>query len=154
MGEELLMDRPERGRDDGDYSSDAAAAGWSRGAAERAQYLGPVTEMMLDLAALSPGQRVLDVAAGTGEQTLLAARRVGPAGRVVATDVSASMLGIAADAARQSGLANVETRAMDARQLDFESDSFDAAISRLALMLIPERPKALAEIYRVLRRGG
>src|SRR5688500_9660404 len=115
MGEELLMDRPERGRDDGDYSSDAAAAGWSRGAAERAQYLGAITGMMLDLAVLSPGQHVLDVAAGTGEQTLQAARRVGPAGRVVATDISAPMLGIAADAARQSGFSNVETHVMDAR---------------------------------------
>jgi ubiquinone/menaquinone biosynthesis C-methylase UbiE len=154
MGGELLMDRPERGRDDGDYSSGAAAAGWSRGAAERAQYLGPITEMMLDLAGLAPGQHVLDVAAGTGEQTLLAARRVGPTGRVVATDISAPMLGIAADSARQRGLSNVETHVTDARQLGFESDSFDAAISRLALMLIPERAKALAEIYRVLRPGG
>ena len=148
------MDRPDRGRDDGDYSSDAAAAGWSRGAAERAHYLGPITEMMLNLAGLIPGQSVLDVAAGTGEQTLLAARRVGPTGSVVATDISAPMLGIAADAARRSGLSSVETRVMDARRLDLQSDSFDAAISRLALMLLPERPKALAEIYRVLRPGG
>jgi len=109
---------------------------------------------MLDLAGLAPGQRVLDVAAGTGEQTLLAARRVGPTGHVVATDISAPMLGIAAEAARQNGLSNVETLLMDARQLDFESGSFDAAISRLALMLIPERAKALAEIDRVLRPGG
>src|SRR3712207_3659022 len=106
------MDRPERGRE-GDYSSDAAAAGWSRGAAEGAHYLGPITRIMLDLAGLAPGQRVLDVAAGTGEQTLLAARRVGPTGRVVATGVSAPMLGIAAYAARQSGLSNVETHVMD-----------------------------------------
>lgn len=66
---------------DGDYGSDAAAEGWSHGAAERAQWLGPVTEMMLDLAGVGPGHRVLDVAAGTGEQTLLAARRVGPTKR-------------------------------------------------------------------------
>jgi ubiquinone/menaquinone biosynthesis C-methylase UbiE len=148
------MDRPERGRVDGDYSSGAAAAGWSRGAAERAQYLGPITEMMLDMAGLSPGQHILDVAAGTGEQTLLAARRVGPTGRIVATDISAPMLGIAADSARQHGFSNVETRVTDARQLGFESGSFDAAISRLALMLIPERAKALTEIYRILRPGG
>src|SRR3712207_8361520 len=102
----------------------------------------------------SPGRRVLDVAAGTGEQTLRAPGRVGPTGHVVAPDISAPMLGIAAEAARQNGLSNVETLRMDARQLDFESGSFDAAISRLALMLIPERAKALAEIYRVLRPGG
>jgi ubiquinone/menaquinone biosynthesis C-methylase UbiE len=148
------MDGSGRHADDGDYGSDAAAGGWSHGAEERTQYLGPITEMMLDLGCVGPGQRVLDVAAGTGEQTLQAARRVGPTGRVVATDISAQMLGIAADAARQIGLLNVETRVMDARQLDFESGSFDAAISRLALMLIPERAKALAEIHRVLRPGG
>lgn len=147
------MDKSGRGTDDGDYSSRAAAGGWSHGADERVQYLAPVTEMMLDLGAVGPGLRVLDVAAGTGEQTLQAARRVGPTGRVVATDISEQMLGIAADAARRDGLLNVETRVMDARHLSFESDAFDAAISRLALMLIPERALALAEVRRVLRPG-
>lgn len=109
---------------------------------------------MLDLAGLASGRRVLDVAAGTGEQTLLTARHVGPAGQVVATDISAQMLDIAAGAARQAGRSNVETHVMDARQLNLESDLFDVVISRLALMLIPERAKARAEIYRVLRPGG
>jgi ubiquinone/menaquinone biosynthesis C-methylase UbiE len=148
------MDRPGRHTDAGDYGSGEAAEGWSRGAGGRAQFLGPITEMMLDLAGLEAGCRVLDVAAGTGEQTLLAAWRVGPTGRVVAADISASMLGVAAETARQAGLTNIETRVMDACQLDVESDSFDAAISRLALMLFPERAKALAEIHRVLRPGG
>jgi SAM-dependent methyltransferase len=138
---------------DGDYGTDAAAEGWSHGAAERAQWLGPVTEMMLDLADVGPGHRVLDVAAGTGEQTLLAARRVGPTGRVVATDISATMLGVAAESARVAGLDNVETRVVDARALDLDTASFDAAISRLALMLLPDRATALAEIRRVLRPG-
>ena len=148
------MEQPGRRGSEGDYASDAAAEGWSHGAAERAQWLSPITEQMLDLAGLGPGHRVLDVAAGTGEQTLLAARRVGPTGRVVATDISAAMLGIAAEAARQAGLANVETHVMDARQLDLEDASVDAVISRLALMLVPERAKVLAEIHRVLRPGG
>jgi ubiquinone/menaquinone biosynthesis C-methylase UbiE len=153
-GEEPIMDQSERHDGDGAYGSDAAAEGWSHGADERVQFLSPITEMMLDMAGLEPGRRVIDVAAGTGEQTLLAARRVGTTGRVVATDVSAAMLGVAAEAAHQAGLTNVETLVMDARQLDLEGDSFDAAISRLALMLIPERAKALAEIHRVLRPGG
>jgi SAM-dependent methyltransferase len=109
---------------------------------------------MLDLARIQVGGRVLDVAAGTGEQTLLAARRVGPNGFVLATDVSARMLAVAAEAARQVGLTNIETRLMDARTLDLEPESFDAAISRVALMLIPERAKALTGICRALRPGG
>jgi ubiquinone/menaquinone biosynthesis C-methylase UbiE len=96
---------------------------------------------------------VLDVAAGTGEQTLMASRRVGPDGSVLATDIAARMLAGAAEAARQAGLANVETRLMDARSLELEPGSFDAAISRFALMLIPERGKALAGIRRALKPG-
>lgn len=108
---------------------------------------------MLDLAGIGLGNRVLDVAAGTGEQTLLAARRVGANGSVLATDIAARMLAGAAEAARQAGLGNVETRVVDARSLDLERASFDGAISRLALMLIPERNKALAGIHRALKPG-
>src|SRR5688500_10667163 len=128
------MERPGRRGSEGDYASDVAAEGWSHGAAERTQWLSPITEQMLDLAGLGPGHRVLDVAAGTGEHTIRAARCVGPTGRVVATDISAWMLGIAAEAASQAGLGNVETHVMDARQLDLADASVDAVISRLALM--------------------
>src|SRR5262247_3502609 len=77
---------------------------WSAGQAERQQTLGPITEMMLDLASVQAGSRVLDVAAGTGESTLMAARRVGPMGCVLAADISASMLNVAGEAARKEGL--------------------------------------------------
>ena len=133
---------PEQGG--GTYGSVPASEGWRRSAAARAQFLTPVTERMLDLAGIVLGDRVLDVAAGTGEQTLLAARRVGANGSVLATDIASRMLAGAAEAAQLAGLGNVETRVLDARSLDFESASFDAAVSRLALMLIPERSKALA----------
>ena len=73
--------------------------------------------MMLELASVQPGSRVLDVAAGTGDQTLMAARRVGPTGNVLATDDSASMLKVAAEAARNEGLTNVDTRVMNAENL-------------------------------------
>lgn len=141
-------------QDGGTYGSGAVAEAWRRGAAARAQAMGPLTEMMLDLAGVGPGSRVLDVAAGTGEQTLLAARRVGPTGAVLATDIAASMLAAAAEAAREAGLSNVETRVMDARSLDLEPESFDAAICRLGLMLIPEREQALIGIRRALKPGG
>jgi ubiquinone/menaquinone biosynthesis C-methylase UbiE len=109
---------------------------------------------MLDLAGIGSGHRVLDVAAGTGEQTLMAARRVGPLGFVLATDIADRMLAYLDEAARNEGLANVQTRLMDARALELEPESFDAAICRLALMLIPERHKALAGIKRALKPGS
>src|SRR5260370_1383058 len=111
------------------------------------------TGRMLDLAGIGIGYRVLDVAAGTGEQALAAARRVGPTGAVLATDIAAPMLELAAEAAAQAGFRNVETRVMDARDLDLEPESFDAAISRLALMLVPERARAMAGIHRALKAG-
>jgi ubiquinone/menaquinone biosynthesis C-methylase UbiE len=108
---------------------------------------------MLDLACIRAGHRVLDVAAGTGEQTLMAARRVGPDGFVLATDIADRMLAYLDEASRSEGLTNVQTRLMDARALELEPESFDAAICRLALMLIPERDKALAGIQRALKPG-
>ena len=75
---------------------------------------------MLDLAGVDIGHRVLDVAAGTGEQTLLAAQRVGPTGAVLATDIAAQMLALAEDAVARAGLENVETRVLDARDLNLE----------------------------------
>jgi ubiquinone/menaquinone biosynthesis C-methylase UbiE len=137
----------------GTYGSPEAAAGGQRSGVVRAQLLAPLTERMLDLAGVGVGDRVLDVAAGTGEQTLAAARRVGPTGAVLATDIAAQMLALAAEAAAQAGLRNVETRIRDARDLDLEPESFDAAISRLALMLVPERARAMAGIHRALKTG-
>jgi len=137
----------------GTYGSVEAAAGWRRSGVARAQVLAPLTERMLDLAGVGVGDRVLDVAAGAGEQSLAAARRVGPTGAVLATDIAAQMLALAAEAAAQAGLRNVETRVLDARDLDLEPESFDAAISRLALMLLPGRAHALAGIHRALKPG-
>jgi SAM-dependent methyltransferase len=116
--------------------------------------LAAATERMLDLAGVDAGDRVLDVAAGTGEQTLAAARRVGPTGSVLATDISASMLAVAADVLREEGWSNVETLVEDARRLDLPPDSFDAAISRNGVMLIPAHQEALSAIRRALKPGG
>ena len=147
-------DQLPRGEGDGAYGSREAAEGWRRGAATRSQSLELATETMLNMANIVIGGRVLDVAAGTGEQTILAAKRVGPAGSVLATDIAAKMLKIAAEAARQAGLSNVTTQVMDAQQLDLEAESFDAAISRLGLMFVPDLPVALAGIRRALKPGG
>ena len=115
---------------------------------------GPASEMMLDLANLGAGSRVLDIAAGTGDQTFMAARRVGPTGYVLATDNSTSMLNLAAEAARNSGLTNVDTRVMDAENIDLDADSFDAVICRMGLMLFSNPVKALVGMHRVVKPTG
>jgi len=133
----------------------AAAEAWNRWGQVLANWLGPATETMLDMAGVGPGSRVLDVAAGAGEQTLSAARRVGPSGRVLATDISANILEFAAEAARDAGLTNVETRVMDGENLDeLEAGSFDAVISRVGLIYFPDQQKALAGMRRALKPGG
>ncbi|HEX9962030.1 MAG TPA: methyltransferase domain-containing protein, partial [Pyrinomonadaceae bacterium] len=108
-----------------------AAEAWHRWGQILAAWLGPATEIMLDMAGVGSGSRVLDVAAGAGEQTLVTANRVGASGYVLATDISANILEFAAAEARSAGLMNVETRVMDGENLDeLETDSFDAVISR------------------------
>ena len=124
---------------------------WSAGQLLRQQTLGAATEMMLEVASVQPGSRVLDVAAGTGDQTLMAARRVGPMGYVLAVDTSASMLNVAAEAAQKESLTNIETRIMSAESLALDADSFDAVICRIALHHFP---KALTEMCRVVKAGG
>jgi SAM-dependent methyltransferase len=109
---------------------------------------------MLDLAGVTRGSRVLDVAAGAGGQTLAAARRAGPTGAVLATDIAPAILAYVERDARDAGLGNVGVRAMDAETLDVEPGTFDAAICRLGLMYLPDLQGALAAIRRALRPGG
>ena len=133
----------------------AAAEAWHRWGPTLAEWLGPATATMLDMAGVRLGSRVLDVAAGAGEQTLVAARRVGPDGYVLATDISENILEFAAAEARKLGLSNVETRVMDGENLDeLDADSFDAVISRVGLIYFPDQQKALTGMLRVLKPGG
>jgi len=136
------------------WASADVASSWQRGAAARGQALGPLTELMLDLAGVTVGSRLLDVGAGSGDQTVLAAQRVGPQGAVLAIDLSASMLDLARQEVRAAGLQNVEARVMDAQRLELEPGSFDAAIARFSLQFVPDVPRALTEVRRVLKAGG
>lgn len=136
------------------WQRDEAGEAWQRSQALRARFLAAATELMLDLADIQVGQRVLDVAAGTGDQSIGAARRAGPSGHVLATDLSASMLDVAAKTAAAAGLENMETLVSDAQELDVEPGSFDAAICRLGLMFFPDRQKALSAIRRALKPGA
>lgn len=133
---------------------ESAAEAWHRWGPTLREWLGPATERMLDLAGVKSGSRVLDIAAGAGDQTLQAAARVGPGGSVLATDLSPTILTFAASEAKRAGLANVETRTMDAENLDLANESFDVVMSRLGLMYFPDRERALGEMRRVLVPGG
>jgi ubiquinone/menaquinone biosynthesis C-methylase UbiE len=134
---------------------ESAAEAWDRWGPLLARWLGPSTEAMLDMAGVRAGSRVLDVAAGAGEQTLSAARRAGPAGHVLATDISPTILTYAAKAAHAAGLDNVETRELDGERHDaLPEGSFDAAISRVGLIYFPDQQKALRGIHHALRKGG
>jgi ubiquinone/menaquinone biosynthesis C-methylase UbiE len=145
---------PDSGETGIDWESSEVAERRSRGRARRAEIQGPATELMLDLAEVRTGSRVLDVAAGTGDQTLTAAQRIGPTGYVLATDISGSMLKLAADAAREAGLTNVQTRVMNAENIDLDADSFDAAICQLGLFLFSNPTKVLYAMRGVVRPGG
>jgi ubiquinone/menaquinone biosynthesis C-methylase UbiE len=130
------------------------AAAWDQLTELRQHLYGAATWQMLAAADLQLGDQVLDIAAGTGDQSRQAARLVGPEGSVLATDISQEMLEVAARRAEQEGLSNITTRAMNAEQLDLPENQYDAVISRFGLMLIPNLQQALAEIRRVLKPGA
>jgi len=136
------------------WSSAEIAEHWQQDVERRRRDFAEATQSMLEAAGLGPGDHVLDIAAGTGDQSLLAARLVGPGGSILATDLSAEMLAIAARVVQQEGLTNITLRVMDAEHLDLQDNTFDAVICRLGLMLIPNLQPALREIRRVLKPGG
>jgi ubiquinone/menaquinone biosynthesis C-methylase UbiE len=132
--------------------------GWDRAVADyerswQAQ-LEPAQTALLELANLAPRERILDVACGTGLVTLRAAAVVDPGCEIVGTDISEQMIAAARVAARVRGAANARFERMDAEDLRFAEDSFDAVLCALGLMYLPDPEKALREFHRVLRPGG
>jgi SAM-dependent methyltransferase len=132
----------------------SAAKAWNDWGPTLRAWLGPATETMLDMAQIARGSRVLDVAAGAGDQTLQVAERVGPGGFVLATDIAPAILGLAEENARQAGFAQVKTQVADGENLDVPEGSFDAVISRVGLIYFPDQVKALAGMKRALKPGG
>src|SRR5881396_742710 len=108
------------------WSSSEIAEHWQQDVERRRLDFAEATQRMLESAGLGPGDHVLDIAAGTGDQSLLAARRVGPGGSILATDISADMLNITTHVAKLEGLTAITTRVMDAQQLDLQDNAFDA----------------------------
>ena len=133
---------------------DSVAAGWKKWWPTIESGAHCVSERMLELAGIQPGHRVLDLATGIGEPALLAASRVGAAGRVVATDLSSRMLDIARERATALGLTNVEFIEADAERLDFADGSFDAILWRWGVSDLPEPRDTLLAIRRMLAPHG
>jgi ubiquinone/menaquinone biosynthesis C-methylase UbiE len=118
------------------------------------EQLAPARNGLLALAALARGERVLDLACGTGLVTLDAARSVGPEGSVLGTDLSGQMIAIARQRAAEQQLSNVTFQRMDAETLDLPDASFDVVLCALGLMYLPNPQRAMQEWKRVLKPGG
>ncbi len=133
---------------------ESAAPGWAKWELKFSAGLAEVTDILIEMADIRPGQRVLDLACGAGSQTLSAAKRVGPGGSIVASDISGSMLEHVRQNAKTEGLKNIETIESAAEDLELSQHPFDASICRLGLMLFPAPGSALEAIQRVLKPGG
>ena len=145
---------PEQFKDAVRQAWDASASGWNHQTPAIRHWLAAPTAALLDAARIGPGMRVLDIAAGAGDQTLDIARRVGEGGQVLATDISPAILQFASENARRAGLAQVRTQVSDAEELALDETGFDAAVCRLGLMLCPDPLRALRQVHRVLRPVG
>ncbi len=135
-------------------SWEAAASGWERQQEAMRRFAAPVSHRMLDLLALQPGERVLELAAGMGETGMLAAELVAPLGGVVISDQAEAMLEGARKRALELGLSNIEFQVLNAEWLDLPLASVDAILCRWGYMLMADPAAALAEARRVLRPGG
>src|SRR4051794_37475494 len=131
-----------------------AAVGWNEWSTFMDEHAGPVSEKLVEMAGVKEGDRVLDVAAGYGEPSLTAARKVGPEGSVVATDISSEMLGFGRERAAANGIDNLEFMQSDAISLDFPSESFDAAVSRWGIIFEPDGEGAAARVRGLLKPGA
>jgi SAM-dependent methyltransferase len=113
-----------------------------------------VTEALVNYAQPQAGMKVLDLASGTGEPAITLASRIGAAGHVTALDLSADLLAIAAERARQRDFTNVTTQQADAQHLPFANNQFDLATCRFGVMFFPDVERALRDLHRVLRPGA
>lgn len=111
-------------------------------------------DKIVDYAKIGRGDKVLDIATGTGMVALAATRAVGDEGQVQAIDLSEQMINQAKQNLQNSGLSNVEFIVMDAEQLDFESNYFDVVTCSYGLFFMPDMHSALKSWLRVLKPGG
>jgi ubiquinone/menaquinone biosynthesis C-methylase UbiE len=116
-------------------------------------FMGPWAPELVALAALQPGERVLDLACGTGLVTRLAAAEVGPTGQVTGLDINAAMLAVARSLPPPSG-APITWVEGNAGTMDLPDASFDVILCQQGLQFFPDKPAAVREMRRVLVPGG
>jgi len=133
------------------YGWDRAVAAYEAGWRDQ---LEPAQSLMLEMVDLQPGERVLDVACGTGLVSFRVAEAVGARGAVVGTDISGEMVEAARRSAAERDVGNASFERSDAEALPFADGTFDAAVCGLGLMYVPDPVKALGEMRRLLRPGG
>jgi ubiquinone/menaquinone biosynthesis C-methylase UbiE len=133
---------------------EAAAPGWAKWEHVFDVSFSQATDALIAMAGISSGMRVLDVACGAGSQTIQAAKRAGPKGKLVASDISATMLEHVRQNAAQAGLENIETLECAADELPKTLTPFDAAICRMALMLFPSPLRALRAVQHMMKPGA
>ena len=130
------------------------AAGWERRRSDVWASTRLVSERLVELLAPADDASLLEVAAGPGDTGFLAARRLGPDGRLLSTDAIPGMVESARRRAHELGLDNVEFVVADASALPFPDASFDGALCRFGVMLVPDCDRAARELGRVVRPGG
>ena len=132
--------------------------GWDKAAAyyenSWQQQLKPAHDALFDFANIQQGQKVIDIACGTGLISFKAAAATGHHGFVLGTDISDKMVEIANQTSNENSLSNIKFERMDAEELKVNDEEFDVAICALGLMYVPSPLNALKEMYRVLKKGG
>ena len=137
-----------------DWTRDETVSAWRKWHKQIAEFTRGATDALLTEASLHGGQRVLDLASGVGDPALRIAQIVGPAGRVIATDLGSGMMSLAAELAGQQNLNNIEFHEASAESLPFPDASFDVVTCRFGAMFFPDLQRALRECQRVLKPGG
>lgn len=137
-----------------EWLDDATCAAWRKWHDKSVHFWSELTRAQLAVAQLAPGQRVLDLASGTGDPALAVAAAVRPTGHVVVSDLAPQMLDMARENAARAGLANLSYEVVDAHAMPHADASFDRVTCRLGVMFFWDCPRALAEIRRVLKPGG
>jgi ubiquinone/menaquinone biosynthesis C-methylase UbiE len=144
---------PTEFRDAQKQSWGEAAAGWKKWSGWLDEHTSSVSQRLVDLAGVEAGSRVLDVAAGYGEPSLTAARKAGPEGKVVSSDIAAEMLAYGRERAEEAGMENIEFMHAGANDLDFPAESFDAAVSRWGIIFDPDGEGAAERVKGFLKPG-